>query len=315
MDVRRLAVISLSNRDFPTFEAKLHEAVKWLEHAAGNGAQLAVLPETINVYRGDGLGNPVALKIPDIALDDWQTSCAMLIECASRCKMALTIPVFVRAGGHIYNSFFLISAGGKCIGEFRKRFPPPGELDEGVCVGGKTPLMDWNGIKVGGAICFDSMFSETFSEQAEEGARLFLMPSLWPGGSQLNHYCRTLHVTCALSYPAWSRIIDIDGEEKAAGGYRSETLRFGFGSPVYCADINFDRECFLSSGNQSKIVEIEKFYGARIKVEFNQQDCEFYVESLDHELSISDIKKEFDLIPHAKYMKSYCDRIHDFKQN
>jgi predicted amidohydrolase len=310
MNIRRLAVISLSNRDFPTFEAKLYEAVKWLEHAAGNGAQLAVLPEMLNMYRGDGPNNPEVLKIPDIALDDWQTSCAMLIECASRCKMALTIPVYVRSSGRIYNSFFLISATGECLGEYRKRFLPIGEP---AYPGDRTPPMDWDGIKVGGAICMDSMFSETFSEQAEDGARLFLMPSLWPGGSQLNHHCRTFHVTCALSYPAWSRIIDIDGEEKAAGGYRSETLRFGYGSPVYCADVNFDRECFLVTGHQEKIVEIERFYGPRIKLVFNQQDCVFYIESLDHELSIADIKKEFELVSHAEYMSHNRKWIQDLK--
>jgi predicted amidohydrolase len=307
MDIRKIAVISLSTQDASSFEDKLEDAAKWVVHAAIMGAQLAVLPEALNLYCGDGPGNPNELHIPDIALDDWQSSCDILVQTAKKNKIALTIPVFVRTEGRLYNSFFLISDKGECLGEYRKRFPTTHELDLGV-IPASTDVITWNGLKIGGAICFDSMFRDTFVDQAAQGARLFLMPSLWPGGSQLNHWCHRLGVTCAMAYPAWSRIIDIDGKEKASGGYRSETLRFGFGSPVYCADINFDRECFSANGTQEKIVDIEKYYGERIKIDFDQQNCFFYIESLAPELSISDVKSTFDLISSQEYI-SNCRKL------
>ena len=303
MDIRRIAVISLSTEDFPSFESKLEDAAKWVKHAAGMGAALAVLPESINLYCGDGPGNPNHLHIPDIALHDWKKDCEILIETAKQNKIAVTIPVLNWNNGKLYNSFFLISETGECLGEYRKRFPTPGELELGV-VPGNTGLLNWNGLEIGGAICFDSMFQETFFDQAAAGARLFLMSSLWPGGSQLNHWCQWLGVTCAMAYPAWSRIIDIDGKEYAQGGYRYETLRFGFGSPVYCADINFDRECFDCNGTQDKIVDIEKCYGERIKVVFDQLNTVFYIESCDPGLKVADIKNRFGIISAREYINN-----------
>jgi hypothetical protein len=311
MDIRKIAVISLSSKDYRSFDHKLAEAVKWVEHAAVMGAQLAVLPETLNKYCGDGHGNSNALSISGIVLDAWEASCKVLVKAAKNNRIALTVPVLVRANSRIHNSFFFISETGECLGEYRKRFPTPQELAAGV-VPDKTDLIIWNGLKIGGAICFDSMFGQTFTEQAAQGARLFLMPSLWPGGSQLNHWCRELGVTCALAYPAWSRIVDIDGREKVCGGYRNETLRFGFGSPVYCADINFDRECFFANENQDKIIDIEKCYGDKIRIDFDQENCCFYIESVSSKIKIADIKRTFNLISKQDYLNNCHNLIRNF---
>jgi hypothetical protein len=215
----------------------------------------------------------------------------------------------------LHNSFFFISEKGECLGEYRKRFLTDRELEFGVGIG-DTKQMEWNGLKIGGALSFDSMVSETFTDQAAQGARLFLMSSLWPGGSQINHWCRELGVTCALAYPAWSRIVDIDGKEKIAGGYRNETLRFGFGAPVYCADINFDRECFFANDNQLKIVDLERHYGDEIRIEYDQDNCNYYIESLSPDFQMSDVKEKFELISRTDYIKRfrYLNRKHAEKQ-
>ena len=72
------------------------------------------------------------------------------------------------------------------------------------------------------------------------GADLFVIPSMTPAGSLLDSCAVIYGVPFVLAYSPWSRILDRDGTELAAGGYRSETLRFGFGSPVQLATINFD---------------------------------------------------------------------------
>ena len=307
MDIRRIATIALSSKDYPSFEEKLNEAVKWVEHAAAKGARLAVLPEAMNLYRGDGACNSQALAIQEEALVEWKKTCASLLQVAKDNEIALTIPVFVRSENVIYNSFFFISEKGECIGEYRKQFLTPNELESGVRAG-ESDLIIWDGLKVGGAICFDSMKEKVFTEQADRGARLILMPSLWPGGAQINHWCRELGVTCAIAYPAWSRIVDIDGKEKVAGGYRNETLRFGFGAPVFCADINFDCEVFYANENQEKIVDVEKYYGERILVDYDQDNCSYRIESVDQDLAMSDIKAKFELITRNDYIE-YCREL------
>src|SRR4051812_38780029 len=92
MDERIIAAISLSNRDFPSLEMKLEEAVQWVELAAVSGAALAVLPEAINIYCGDGPSNPGRKSYAEIAVSDWPSQCGMLVDAARRMKIAVTIP-------------------------------------------------------------------------------------------------------------------------------------------------------------------------------------------------------------------------------
>jgi predicted amidohydrolase len=303
MNLKTIAAIALSNRDFESLDQKLHEAVKWIELAAGSGADLAVLPEFLNSWRGDGVGNARAIPLQEMAMDDWQRDCRVLIEAAARCGLAVTIPVLRReASQGLINCFFLISKQGQVLGEYQKQYPTPGELDAGVRPG-KSQLIKWEGLKVGGAICFDTQYPEVFQEQADEGADLFLVPSLWPGGDQLNT-CALQHSTpIALSYPAWSRIIDIDGREIAAAGYRWETLRFGFGSPIAMGRINFNKVALFGDGNQEKILDVQRVLGKQVAVRFDQQNVLFILESRCPELRISQVIERFGLMPRRTYLR------------
>jgi predicted amidohydrolase len=304
MNLKTISVIALSNRDFATFADKLAEAVQWLEIAAGQGADLAVLPEYLNCYCGDGADNPRALRIEDAALDDWEKQTAVLFAAAVRCRIAVTIPVIIREKGHLANVFFLISKTGEILGRYQKMQPTPGELEAGV-EPGQPGVIEWEGLKVGGAICFDMNFPGVFASQARLGAQLFLAPSLSPGGSYLNYYALHHGTPIALSYPAWSRIIDVDGREIVEGGYRHETLRFGFGIPVYTATLNFDRVVLYADFNQQKIVDIQKRYGRNVAIRYDQPNCCFYLESRAPDLTVRDVIREFDLVSAKDYFARF----------
>ncbi len=306
MNEKTISVISLSNRDFPGFEAKLAEAAQWIEFAAGQGADLAVLPEAINFYKGDGPGNPHAMTFAEAALDDWEAQTNVLRQTAKRFGLAVTIPVVTRESGRLTNSFFLISKTGQTIGRYQKVRLTSAELTENVCPG-RNSLMEWEGIKVGGAICFDTCFPHVIEEQARAGAQLFLVPSLWPGGSQLNYFALKYSVPMALAYPAWSRIIDATGQEVAEGGYRHETLRFGFGAPMCTATINFDRVALYANGNQEKMVDVQRAFGSKVRVQFDQQNCLFFLESRSSDFSVRDIMKKFGLISAQDYFEE-CEQ-------
>lgn len=308
MNYRTISVIALSNRDFPSFTDKLREAVQWMEIAAAQGAELVVLPEMINLYKGDGPGNPNAMSLAEAALDNWQLQTASLVEAATRLRLAVTVPVLVREGKHLVNSFFLLSRAGKVLGEYRKICPTQPELGQNVKPG-KPALMEWEGIKVGGAICFDTNFQHMFESQAQSGAQLFLVPSLWPGGNYLNYYALRYSTPIALAYPAWSRIIDIDGTELVAGCYRHETLRFGFGVPVYTARINFDRVALHADYHQQKIIEIQRAYAGRVLVRFDQQNALFFLESVSPDLTVNDVMREFELTSVRDYLSQSLTKI------
>ena len=309
MDQRTIATIALSNRDFACLEEKLVEAASWIALAEAQGADLAVLPEALNLYCGDGPGNTKQLAYEDVALEDWQAATSPLIEAARRHRIAVTVPVITREQAGLSNRFYLVDRDGTCAGCYQKMYPTPEELDWQVRPGpDPPPPIEWEGLKIGGAICFDTCFPEVFSAQAH--ADLFLISSLWPGGSQLDYFARRYHVPIVLSYPAWSRIIDMDGRELVAGGYRHETLRFGFGAPVYLATVNFDRAVLFGNHNQEKIVDVQRAYGGQVQVTFDQPNCTYFLESRSPDVSVQEVIKRFELIEDDVYFdecRTLCD--------
>lgn len=309
MNERTLAAVSLSNRDFPSFQAKIEDAARWVRLAAKQGADLVVLPECLTTYKGDGVGNPNRMTFAESALDDWQTSCATLIDTAKQAQVAVTVPVLIRDAAGLHNVFFLIGADGQTLGRYSKMFPTPEEVDEGVVPGGEQPLIEWGGLKVGGAICFDTCFCDGLYQQARSGADLILVPSLWPGGTDLNHFARQQSVPVALAYPAWSRIIDQTGKVVAEGGHRHETLRFGFGSPIVMTTINFDRVMLYGNLNQEKMVEVQEAHGQDVRIEFDQANCVFYLESRSEDLPVTQIIEKFDLWPYQEYFAAQRQKI------
>jgi hypothetical protein len=185
-------------------------------------------------------------------------------------------------------------------------------------VAGNEPLLEWEGLKVGGAICFDTYYQGIFEQQAQEGADLFLVPSLTPAGQVLDYYALAYGKPIVLAYPAWSRILDRDGMELAAGGYRCETLRFGFGTPIVMATVNFDAVTLFADFNQEKVVDVQQHYGKRVRIRFNQPNCLFFLESRCPDLPIGEVMRAFGLIsrqeyfvrhaPHAQPGSSYVQR-------
>jgi hypothetical protein len=307
MNLRTLSVIALSGRDFPDLDAKLSEAVRWVSLAAGEGAQLVVLPELLNRFSGNGEGNPLLKSCGEMAFDDWEAATAPLIKAAQSLKIWLTIPVLHRDAGVLYNSFFLVSPEGKPVWRYDKLSPTPSELESGVVPGEVATTYDWQGVRLGGAICFDTCFSDTFRDQVAQGVDLLLIPSQWPGGSPVSFFCRHYGVRAAVAYPAWSRIVDIDGEPVTEGGYRQESLGFGFGAPVYTATLNFDRVALFGNINQRQIIALREKYGDRIKITFDQPNCLWFLESLDPSLQESAIMEEFGLVSARNYFQN-CKR-------
>jgi predicted amidohydrolase len=301
MNEKTIAAIALNNRDYPCFQAKLREAAKWVELAATQGADLVVLPERLNVYEGDGGAHA---PLDELALDDWQSQTQILLDTASRCEVALTVPVVVREGGRLSNRFYLLSKQGEVLGHYQKRSPTVGERKAGV-EAGRGPLIEWEGLKVGGAICFDTYYQSVFEKQARADADLFLIPSLTPAGQVLNYYALLYGKPMVLAYPAWSRIIDRDGHELAEGGHRWETLRFGFGSPVVLATINFDAVTLFADFNQEKMVEVQRCYGRRVRIRFDQPNGLFFLESRSPELTVQQVMAQFGLISRQEYFARY----------
>ena len=226
MNEKIIATIALRDGDFADLEAVFREAAHSVEAAASQGADLAVLPETINLLHHAARTGP----LHDLALDHWRNDAALLCETAAKHRISLVLPLLVRDGDTLANRFYLLSRDGSELGFYQKQTPAVGERLAGVSAA-PTPSIPWEGLKVGGGICIDVYFPhEVFEPQMQAGVDLFVIPSLTPAGTLLDTCAVTYGVPFVLAYSPWSRILDRDGRELAAGGYRWETLRAGFGS-------------------------------------------------------------------------------------
>jgi hypothetical protein len=297
--VNEKTIATIALRDgYSSLDTVLRDAGQWVEYAAAQGAQLAVLPETINLLQRTS-GTP---PIDDYAVEDWQQATATLCETAVRSNISLVLPLLVRESGVLANRFYVIGKDGSTLGFYQKRVPALGERSSGVRAGVTEPIA-WDGLKMGGAICIDLYFpNAVFDSQIAEGADFFVIPSFTPGGALIDSCALSYGVPFVLAYSPWSRILDRDGTELAAGGYRSETLRFGFGAPVLLATVNFDAVTLFADLNQDKMEEVARCYGKNVRIRFNQHNCLFTLESRSADVAVSDIMQRFGLISRRDYM-------------
>jgi hypothetical protein len=296
MNEKSIATIALRDGGFANLQAVLREAARWVEVASTQGADLAILPETINL-----LHRP-ADAAPDeqFALEDWRSETALLCEAAAKHRISLVLPLLVRDGADLANRFYLLSRDGSELGFYQKQVPAVGERLAGVKAAPNTPLR-WEGLTLGGGICIDVFFPHrVFDEQVDAGADL-VIPSMTPAGVFLDSCAVMYGVPFVLAYSPWSRILDRDGKELAAGGFRSETLRAGYGTPIQQATINFDAVSLFADFNQEKIQDVRRHYGNKVSVRFDQSNCLFVLESRSADLSIKDAIKEFGLVPRRDY--------------
>jgi len=306
LNEKTIATIAFRQEGFPNLNETLQEAARGLEDAAARGADLAVLPETINLLHRNNPSTP----LDEFALEDWRHATALLCEAAVRSNISLVLPLLVRDNGVLANRFYVLSKKGDSLGFYQKHVPAPGEKSSGVESGNSSPIF-WEGLRIGGAICFDVYYPQAvFDPQLEEGVDLFVIPSLTPAGSVLDYYALTYGVPFVLAYSPWSRILDRDGTELAAGGYRSETVNAGFASAVQLATINFDAVTLFADFNQQKIRDVERRYGSKVRIRFNQPNCLFTLESRSAELSVDEVMRKFGLISRRDYFAQHSPTAH-----
>lgn len=298
MNEKTIATIALREGGYQDLQAVLRDAAHWVEAAAAQGADLAVLPETINLLHQSSDATPLEA----FALEDWRAATALLCDSAARARIALVLPLLVRESGVLANRFYVLGRDGAQLGFYQKQAPAVGERQAGVAPGCTAPI-DWEGIKLGGGICIDLYFpSRVFEPQMQSGADLFIVPSMTPGGVMVDAAALAFGVPIALAYSPWSRILDRDARELAAGGYRNETLRAGFGIPIQQATINFNAITLFPDFNQNKMRDIQRHYGSKIRIRFDQSNCVFFLESRSSDLPIGEIMRQFDLVLRRDYL-------------
>lgn len=151
--------------------------------------QLARLEQLLAVHRAD------LVVLPELALTGYVSprgnfdvtpfaeplegpSVTALAALARRHRCGLAAPLVEREGARFYNSYLLFDRDGRRIGHWRKRHPwfpeawaTPGDLG--------TPVVDFEGVRICAAVCFDLHFIDHDAWDALQAADLLLFPSAW----------------------------------------------------------------------------------------------------------------------------------------
>ncbi len=273
------------------------QAIETIDMAAQDGGDLIVLSEAFAhrnmdkpeaIERAEPVPGPITERIG---------------EAAQRHECYVVAGMYERAGEHVHNAAVLIDRKGEVAGVYRKMFPTPGEIEDGIMPGTKAPVFETDFGRVGMAICWDlHFFREIGYEMAEQDVQCICWPSMYAGGFQLRMWAYLFGAYVVSAWPGQvCEVIDMNGYSLAATNY---------GYPIASADVNFERDVFLRCTGRTKWHEIREAYGDRITMELMHAQGTFSIASEDDELTVAEIAERFDLDRRVPYY-AYCRKMRE----
>jgi N-carbamoylputrescine amidase len=161
-------------------DENIDRACAFLDQAAGQGADIAVLPEFFNneyfpQYRD--------YRYMDYAEAEDGVTQTRIRECAQRHKLYVVSTIFEMARpGLYYDTAMLIDPTGNIVGKYRKVHPAALlSLEKIYFRGGSTfPVFRVHDWTIGFSICYDNLFPESCRCVALNGAELIIAPYATP---------------------------------------------------------------------------------------------------------------------------------------
>lgn len=206
-------------------------------------------------------------------------------------------PTYTIDRGNIFISAVLLDRQGKVIGEYHKIRPTIGEMETGVKPGKfDAPVFDTDFGKIGIQICFDIKYEEGWNALKEKGAEIIFWPSAYAAGREISARAWRHQVFIVTSTAKdTSMICDMSGETIAQTGRWQPNWA--------CAPVNLEKTFILTWPAVSVFPDIQKKYGAKISLKSYHEEEWSIIESLDPDIRIADILKEFNLKPHYQAIR------------
>jgi predicted amidohydrolase len=276
------------NLRYPNPAETLKLGLSLLDAAGAQGADLALLPEG---FMAAGLP---ASQLPNVAESLDGPSFRAVADRARQHSMYVVAGFYAAVDGGISNLAALIDRSGRLIGTYAKRRPTEGEIDNGVVPGGAPRVFETDFGRVGLAICFDLNWRDLWAELAKDGAELVCWLSAYEGGLPLLAYAWMHQYAIVTSvWPYHARVIERTGKTVA------QTSRWG---RLAVHDLNLDKRLFHTDGHQHQFVPMQTRYGGRIRIESFTEEHLFTLESLDPDLPVDEVIREFKLVEYAAFL-------------
>lgn len=274
-----------------TTERRMRDLLERMENVYAFQPDVIVIPETINI---SWVKETKALD--EIAEDEHTPGpiTRMLAAVAKEQNCYITCPIVTKREGRFYNSSILLDRQGKIAGVFHKVRPTATEIiprtyykGAGITPGVVSPpVFKTDFGTVGLQICADASWEENWRSLKKDGAEIVLFSSQGPYANTLRNHAWVNHYYIVSATGEDSRIIDMTGDVIAADG---EFARW------VCAPLNLEKE-FLHIWPQTlKFNAIRQKYGRRIRIAVYHKENWATIESLDPDVKVKDVLKEFEL--------------------
>jgi predicted amidohydrolase len=277
----RVVTVSQDAMQAPPGKAMLEATLGRLNEAAVFRPDIACLPELFTRGEPEPVPGPTTDR-----LGQWAKEHGSHLVC----------PIRTRSGEAVFNSAVLIGRRGEILGQYHKIRPTENELKERTCPGPlDPPVLETDFGKIGIQICFDVNWHAQWAALKQKDARIIFFPSAFPAARQLAHHAwmNQCYIVSATMTRAAS-IYDVTGDRLASSGkYR----------PWAGAVLPLDKRVFEIDFHTGKMRQIEKKYGAKVEVAWYHDDDLVTLASLDPNLPLEAIIKEYELTPHTGYIQ------------
>ena len=177
--MRKVTVAAIQMACSPDAAENRRTAEAMVRRAAGNGAQIILLPELFETPYFCQERRYASYELATTPAEN--PAIAQLRKVAAELQVVLPVSFYEKAGTALYNSIAIIDADGSVLGIYRKTHIPDDHFyqEKFYFTPGDTGFKVWNTryARIGVGICWDQWFPETARCMAVQGAEILLYPT------------------------------------------------------------------------------------------------------------------------------------------
>jgi len=291
-----LATVSIMDMSATDSKDMIQQVLGVMEQIIPYQPDIICLPE---IFAYSNISSKYELK--DVAEKVPGSVVTPFMSFAAKHHCYVICPTYVLHDGNVYIAAVLIDRQGKVAGTYHKMRPAESELKMGIKAGKyDPPVFQTDFGTIGIQICFDIKYEEGWNSLKEKGAQIIFWPSAYAAGQEISSRAWRHQVYIVTSTAKdTSKICDITGETISQTGrwQRNWTT----------AAVNLEKTFILTWPAVTLFPDMQKKYGAKLKITTFSEEEWTIMESLDGGLKIADVLKEYNLKPAYEKLKELSE--------
>ncbi len=275
---------SLVHGDRSSKEDRLREALGKIRQGSLDAPDLFLLPEMFLLNDVPG-----TFADPGNMDEEGNETYRRLGEAARSHGAYVAAPLLTRMDGVVRNSTVIFDRAGEPVFTYHKTFPTPGEIDQGVSPGTRTPpCFEADFGRVGVALCYDLNFQPLFKHYYDLGMELLLFSSYFPGGVLLQSwaYLYMFHAVSSHAQGHESVFVNSLGRVEARANMFTQALTHEF---------ELDSVAVPYWGNRDAVWAAKEKHGPELELEIHRAEGDVILKYRGADSTAPAILREFGI--------------------